>query len=81
MITTLLNKIINGGKVPEEWKVSIITLIHKKGGKRKCENYRGISVTSTFCRIYGRILAKLVESEYQIWRWRNSQAFKLEGHV
>ncbi len=81
MITILLNKMIHGEKVPEEWKVAIITSINKKGDKRKCENYRGISVTSIFCRIYGRILAKLVESEYQIWRWRNSQAFKLEGHV
>jgi hypothetical protein len=31
----------------------------------KCENYTGISVTSTFSRIYGCILAKLVESEYK----------------
>ena len=45
IITILLNKIINGEKVPEEWKVTIITSIHKKGDKRKCENYRGISVT------------------------------------
>jgi hypothetical protein len=30
----------------------------------ECENYRGISVTSTFSRIYGRILAKLVELEH-----------------
>jgi len=65
MITTLFNKIINGGKVPEEWKVAIITLIHKKGDKRKCENPRRISVTSTFSRMYGRILAKLVELEYK----------------
>ena len=40
MITIMLNKIINGKKVPEEWKVAIITSIHKKGDKRKCENYR-----------------------------------------
>jgi hypothetical protein len=43
IITMLLNKIINGEKVPEEWKVAIITSIRKKGDKRKCENYRGIS--------------------------------------
>ena len=42
MITILLNKIIIGGKVPEEWKVAILTSIHKNGDKRKCENYRGI---------------------------------------
>jgi hypothetical protein len=40
MITILVNKIINGQKVPEDWKVAIITSIHKKGDKRKCDNYR-----------------------------------------
>jgi len=53
LITILFIKIINGEKVPEEWKVAIITLIHKKGDKRKCENYRRISVTNTFSRIFG----------------------------
>jgi hypothetical protein len=65
MVTILVNKIINGQKVPEEWKVAIISSIHKKGDKRKCDNYRRISVTSTFSRIYGRILAKLLELEYK----------------
>jgi len=51
MIIILLNKIINGEKVPDEWEVAIITSIHKKGDKRICENYRGISVTITFSRI------------------------------
>jgi hypothetical protein len=61
MITILVNKIINGEKVRKEWKVAIITSIHEKGDKRKCDNYRGISLTCTFSRIYGRILAKLVD--------------------
>jgi len=75
MITISLNKIINGEKVPEEWKVAIITSIHKKGDKRKCENYRGISVTSTFSRIYGHILAKLVESEYKDMEMEEQSGF------
>ena len=76
MITVLLNKIINGQKVPEEWKVAIITSIHKKGDKRKCENYRGILVTSTFSRICERILAKLVESEYQNMEMEKQSGFQ-----
>jgi hypothetical protein len=51
MFTILLNKIINGEKEPEERKAATITSILKKGDKRKCENWRGISVTSIFRRI------------------------------
>jgi len=74
MVTILLNNIINGGNVPEEWKFATITSIYKKGDKRKCEHYRGISVTNTFSRIYGHILTKLVESEY-----KNVEMEKLSG--
>jgi hypothetical protein len=77
----LLNKIKNGEKVPKEWKVAIITSIHKKGDKRKCENYIGIAVTSTFSRIYGQILTKLVELEHKNIEMEEQQAFELEGHV
>jgi len=76
MITVLLNKIINGEKVSEEWKVAIVTSIHKKGDKRKCENYIGISVTSTFSRIYGRILAKLIELEFKNMEMKEQADFR-----
>ena len=76
MITILLNKIINGEKVPEEWKVAIITSIHKKGDKRECKNYRGISVINTFSRIYGKILAKLIESEYKKMEMEEQSGFR-----
>jgi len=76
MISILLNKIINGEKVPEEWKIAVITSIHKKGDKRKCVNYRGISVTRTFSRIYGRILAKFVESEYKKVEMEEQSGFR-----
>jgi len=76
MITILLNKIINGEKVPKEWKIAVITSIHKKGDKRKFENYKGISVTSTFSRIYGHIMAKLVESEYKNMEMEEQSGFR-----
>jgi hypothetical protein len=50
--------------------------IHKKGNKRKHENCRGISVTSTFSRIYGHILAKLVESEYKNMEMEEQSGFR-----
>ena len=43
MITILLNKSINGQKVPEEWKIAIITSIYKKeirGNVKIIEDYQ-----------------------------------------
>jgi len=76
IITILLNKNINGETVPEEWKVAVITSIHKKEDKRKCENYRGISVTSTFSRTYGRILTKLLELEHKNMEMEEQACFR-----
>jgi len=56
--------------------MAIIASIHKKGDKRKCENYRGISVTSTFSRICGRTLAKLVETQYKNMEMEEQSGFR-----
>ena len=39
-------------KLPEEWKESIIVLIHKKGDKTDCNNYRGISFCQSLTKLY-----------------------------
>jgi len=43
-------------KLPEEWKESIIVPIHKKGDKRDCNNYRGISLLPTTYKTLSSIL-------------------------
>ena len=34
------------GKVPQQWKYAVITILHKKDDKTKWENYRGILLVS-----------------------------------
>lgn len=63
-LRNLFQRCINESAVPSEWNTSYITTIHKKGDKSRCDNYRGISVSNTLSRTYGRILKKRIEEEY-----------------
>jgi hypothetical protein len=55
-IHKLINYIWNKEKLPDQWKESIILLVHKKGDKTDCSNYRGISLLSTLYKILSNIL-------------------------
>ena len=43
--------------VPNQWKVSYVIPVHKKGSKYNPLNYRPISLTSSFCRIFEHIIS------------------------
>jgi hypothetical protein len=44
------------GSFPEEWRVSRVSPIFKKGSKLKVENYRPVSLTVVACRILERLI-------------------------
>ncbi|GFG36456.1 hypothetical protein Cfor_11479, partial [Coptotermes formosanus] len=43
-VTELFNDCLFGEENPQEWKLALISSIHKKGSRKDCGNYRGISV-------------------------------------
>jgi hypothetical protein len=45
-IHKLINSIWNKEELTDQWKESIIVLIHNKGDKTDCNNYRGILLLS-----------------------------------
>ena len=53
-LALLLNKTMDEGCIPQDWKMMHISPVFKKGAKNKAENYRPISLTS--------IVYKLMES-------------------
>jgi hypothetical protein len=55
-IHKLICSIWNKEELPQQWKESIIVQIHKKGDKTDCNNYRGISLSSTAHKILSNIL-------------------------
>ena len=42
----LITLIWREGNVPQQWKDAVITVLHKKGDKTECGNYRAISLVS-----------------------------------
>ena len=45
------------GKVPQQWKDAVITVLHKKGDKTEYKNYRGISLVSHASKVLLRAVA------------------------
>ena len=46
------------GKVPQQWKNAVITVLHKKGDKTECGNYRGISLVSHAGKVLFKVVAR-----------------------
>ena len=46
------------GKVPQQWKDAVITVLHKKGDKTECGNYRGISLVSHADKVLLKVVAR-----------------------
>lgn len=66
ILVDIFNKcLIEGQEIPADWNLAYISSIYKKGDRKVCGNYRGISVTSSVGRLYGRILKKRIELEYR----------------
>ena len=50
-LSILLNRSMQEGVVPTDWKKAYVSAIYKKGSKSVAENYRPISLTSLVCKL------------------------------
>ena len=61
-LTTLFTQSMNQGILPNDWKMSTVTPVFKKGRKDVIDNYRPISLTCISCKIMESIIRnKLME--------------------
>jgi hypothetical protein len=51
----VLRKISVENRIPEDWYKGIIVSIYKKGDRKQCDNYRGITLLWQTLKIYERI--------------------------
>ena len=50
-LTSVLNKILSTGTLPQSWKDATVTPIFKKGKKSSPGNYRSVNLTSVICKL------------------------------
>ncbi|XP_071582471.1 uncharacterized protein [Temnothorax nylanderi] len=60
-LTDLLKLIWKEGKIPTEWRTSIVVPLYKRGDKERTDNYRGISLLCTAYKVYAEILRNRLE--------------------
>ena len=56
----LFNKILNLGRFPKIWNISLLTSIYKSGDPTDCGNYRGISISSCLGKLFTSLLQKRI---------------------
>lgn len=59
-ITTLFNAMLEKGTYPTVWTKSVIVPIYKRGDPAIPDNYRGISLISTFSKVFTSILSERI---------------------
>jgi hypothetical protein len=57
-LSILFTKSLQEGFLPQDWRDAIVTPIHKKGNKTKCENYRPVSLTSTVIKVMEKLMCR-----------------------
>ncbi|CAF0830436.1 unnamed protein product, partial [Brachionus calyciflorus] len=61
ILLKLFNSCLELKKIPEDWKIAIVTPLYKnKGDKTKMDNYRAFSVLSPIAKMFEKLLAKQV---------------------
>ncbi len=68
-LTTIFQKAWEERRVPEDWQNAIVVPIwKKKGSKKDCSTYRGISLLSHVGKVYAKILEQRTrgKAEHQI---------------
>ncbi|KAK3523520.1 hypothetical protein QTP70_001888 [Hemibagrus guttatus] len=60
-LTRLCNIAWRSGTVPLDWVTGVVVPLFKKGDRRVCSNYRGITLLSLPGKVYSRVLERRVQ--------------------
>ena len=80
-LAILFNKSIKNSTSPDQWLEALITAIYKKGEKNITDNYRPISLTSVFSKIFESIVRSAIVKHMNINNIHNLFADEQHGFV
>ncbi len=61
---TLMNEILKSGIIPDDWKIALITPLHKRGDQSQCDNNRDILVFSPIVKIFKSCLSDQIFNHF-----------------
>ena len=73
-LAAVMNKSMNSGEVPADWKKANVTPLFKKGKRRDPGNYRPVSLTSVCCKLMEAVIKEDLVSHLE----RNSLIAKTQ---
>ena len=59
-LALLMNKTLECGSLPQDWKKAFVSPIYKKGARNVTENYQPISLTSVVCKLMEKFVKDAV---------------------
>jgi len=62
-LAKLMNLVWKEGRMPEDWRKSVIVPIYKRGDPNLPSNYRGISLLCSAYKIYAELIRKRIEEQ------------------
>ena len=79
-LTNIFGECIVNDKFPDTLKKADVTLIFKKGNDNEKENYRPISMLSSFLKIFEKLLFELINDHIQVTFSKHLTGFR-RNHV
>ena len=75
-LTKIFNKILIHGKTPDEWGLSDVIIMFKKGDKHSIENYRPLSLSSTLAKIFTKVIANRLKNTLESQQPKEQAGFR-----
>ena len=76
IVLKFCNNALCDGNIPDQWKLSNIIPVPKKGDLTKTDNYRGISLTSIVSKTLNRMLLNRIKPSLEEILRNNQNGFR-----